>query len=52
MNDDIVVVRRLVATSLTVTWHTLHSVVLTWQALVPGDVAFLRCWGVLESLRA
>jgi hypothetical protein len=46
MNDDIIVVHRLVATSRAVTWHTLHSVVLMWQALVPGDVAFLRCWGV------
>jgi hypothetical protein len=24
---------------------TLHSVASTWQALIPGDVAFLRCWG-------
>jgi hypothetical protein len=58
MNDDIVVVRRLVATSLPVTWHHCGRVVvvhrghtvcswwwqwLTWPSLVVGGLALVPC---------
>jgi hypothetical protein len=46
-NDDDVLVHRLVAMSLTAMWHLVLHRVDVASARSRGDVAFLRCWGVL-----
>ena len=45
MNEDIVVIRRLVATSLSATWHLETPLALMWPALL--SLVTCRCHVIL-----